>query len=599
MALPSRTIFLSGWLSGLVLFVVGQALFAGYPYIESAWADLAWTLAAAVAAVGCWRAGRASLLSGDSRAWTVVALASAVWLAGQMVWNWIELVDRHLAPFPSPADVAFLLFAPLFAFGIALYRPLRGPAGVTIQQICNLLILLSGMLVAVPLVMHETLSGIDRLDTATLISIAYPVVYLAALLFGFFCYGVFRWGMKRRPLLLLIIGMAAHTVVSVLYSASLLGSGFSAGDSISALWLVGFGCMSWGAYEYRRARDMIAVAGNRKVNGRRIYVFDRLLPVAVIAALLALTFLNYRTISHDVVPWLLPPTAVLVAVLAFREWWSFRAELVLHRSSEQASAALAASEHEAHEARRTAEEANRAKSRFLAHMSHELRTPLNAVIGFSEILTQQMFGPLGERYQEYAASILESGRHLLAVINDILDLSKVEAGHYELDESLVDIGEIADQVCSLLREQGVAARLILQVDAATELPLLWADERLMRQILLNLVGNAIKFTPAGGRIVIRVDAAAAGDGMRIVVEDNGIGMSEADLERAMIPFGQASNVLARRAQGTGLGLPLARQFVALHGGELSVESEPDRGTVVIVMLPGFRLRQPNVDITKI
>src|SRR3546814_5573494 len=124
----------------------------------------------------------------------------------------------------------------------------------------------------------------------------------------------------------------------------------------------------------------------------------------------------------------------------------------------------------------------------------------------------------------------------------------------------------------------------MKVQAGADLPLLWADERLIRQILLNLVGNAIKFTPAGGRIVIRVEVAETG-GMLLSVQDNGIGMSEADLERALIPFGQAASVLARRAQGTGLGLPLARQFVALHGGELTVQSQPDRGTVVTVRLP--------------
>jgi signal transduction histidine kinase len=596
MALPSRILFLTGWVSGLLVFVIGQALVAGHPHLEAAWADLAWTLAAAAAAVGCWRASRTSLLAGDSRAWAVVAMACLLWLGGQMIWNWIELVERRLAPFPSPADYLFLLFAPAFALGIAFYRPLRGPAGVTVQQICNLAILLSGMLIAVPLVLHDPLREIGQIGAATLIGVIYPVVYLGAMLFGFFCYGVFRWGLKRRPLLLLILGLAAHAVVTVLYSASLLGNGFNSGDSISVLWLFGFGFISWGAWEYRQVRETIAVVGNRK-GGRRLYVFDRLLPVAVIAVLMALAFLNYKTISRGVMPWLVLPTALLMVALAFREWWSFRAELALHRASEAAAAALATSEQEAQEARRNAEEANRAKSRFLAHMSHELRTPLNAVIGFSEILTQQMFGPLGDRYQEYSASILESGRHLLAVINDILDLSKVEAGHYELDEGLVDMVDIADQVCGLLREQGGAGRLVLQVAAAEDLPLLWADERLMRQILLNLVGNAIKFTPAGGRIVIGIEIAG-GDGLRVEVRDNGIGMSETDIERALIPFGQAASVLARRAQGTGLGLPLARQFVALHGGDLVVTSQPGQGTTVSMLLPSFRLRQPNIDIAR-
>ncbi|WP_341703345.1 ATP-binding protein [Ferrovibrio sp.] len=595
MTFHSRTLLLAAWGFGLAVYVVGQVGLIGFPYLEAAWTDLAWLLAAAAAAVSAWQAGRSSLLRSDARAWFVIMLACLLWLGGQLIWTWLELVTRQFTPFPSPADWFFLPFAPVFALGIALYRPLRGRPGVTVQQVCNLLILLCGLLIAVPLLLSDRLRVTQLPADAVALALVYLVVYLAALLFGFFCYGVFRWGPKRLPLLLLLLGIILHGLVTSAYCASLLDSTFSSGDSISIFWLIAFGFISWAALEYRLRRDVIATAGSDKA-GRGLYVFDRLLPVGVIAVLVALVFWRHDDIDVAIMPWLLPPAALLVVVLAVREWFGYRADLAMYRASVAAAAALAASEQEAQSARRVAEEANRAKSQFLAHMSHELRTPLNAVIGFSEILTQQMFGPLGERYREYAASILDSGRHLLAVINDILDLSKVEAGHYELVESLVDIEGVTEQVRGLLREQLQAGRLELHVACDPDLPLVWGDERLLRQILLNLVGNAIKFTPAQGRISMRAELAEQG-ALRVLVQDSGIGMSEADLERALVPFGQASGVLARKVQGTGLGLPLARQFVRLHGGDLVIRSQPGKGTEIAVLVPPERLRQPSVAFT--
>jgi two-component system cell cycle sensor histidine kinase PleC len=232
--------------------------------------------------------------------------------------------------------------------------------------------------------------------------------------------------------------------------------------------------------------------------------------------------------------------------------------------------------------------ANQAKSQFLANMSHELRTPLNAIIGFSEIMDRQMFGPLGEpRYAEYSGIILTSGRHLLEIINDILDMSKIDAGKFELDEAPTDVAKEIESALVLVRGRAAEGRIETEVKAADGLPALRADARVVRQILINLLSNAIKFTPAGGRV--RVSANLLPDRrLRLAVADTGIGMAAADIPKALEPFRQLDGGLARRHEGTGLGLPLSKRLTELHGGELGIESAPGAGTTVTITFPAER-----------
>ena len=237
------------------------------------------------------------------------------------------------------------------------------------------------------------------------------------------------------------------------------------------------------------------------------------------------------------------------------------------------------------EAKRAAEEANMAKTNFLANMSHELRTPLNAVIGFSEIISGEILGEVGnKKYVGYASDILQSGRHLLDIINSVLDLAKSDAGKLQLTPEMVDLRKVLDSSATMIREQCQAARLSFDI-AYPDTPLLVLGEAAkLRQIVLNLLSNAVKFTKEGGSLSVTA-REAEGDRLEIRVTDTGIGIAPEDIPTALAPFGQIDSSLARRYEGTGLGLPLTKVLVELHGGALDIISQPGLGTTVLVSLP--------------
>jgi PAS domain S-box-containing protein len=237
------------------------------------------------------------------------------------------------------------------------------------------------------------------------------------------------------------------------------------------------------------------------------------------------------------------------------------------------------------ESKESAEFANRAKTEFLANMSHELRTPLNAIIGFAEVIKEQMFGAVGQnKYVDYAADIHKSGEHLLEIINDILDLAKLEAGKMELREGTVSLPRLIEQCTMLLRNKAEKAGVTLITEIDPDLPELNADERAVKQILLNFLSNAVKFTPARGTVTTRAGFDPM-KGVMLSVTDTGIGMNQKEIETALAPFGQVDSKLSRQHEGTGLGLPITRSLIRLHGGDLTVDSEPNKGTTMTANFP--------------
>jgi signal transduction histidine kinase len=276
--------------------------------------------------------------------------------------------------------------------------------------------------------------------------------------------------------------------------------------------------------------------------------------------------------KNNSTPWNFATMSMLLTAMMIQYMFSVRNRTRALSEANEILASEVAERKAAEEAAQAAKDqaimANGAKSEFLAMVSHELRTPLNAIIGFSEILSQQMFGPIGkEQYLGYAQDILSSGTHLLSLINDILDLSKIEADKFELNEEETRIDAAVEAALRIVRERAEDAGLTLSVDTPPSLPALHADDRALKQILINLLSNAIKFTPSGGRVHIEAGQDQDG-GLVITVSDTGIGIAEEDMESVLQPFIQVDTALSRKYEGTGLGLTLTRSLVELHDGAL-------------------------------
>jgi two-component system, cell cycle sensor histidine kinase PleC len=319
------------------------------------------------------------------------------------------------------------------------------------------------------------------------------------------------------------------------------------------------------------------------------------LPIAVFALTLPVTIaiaLDFL-LKHGLHDYILAAMALAAegyfALLAYRLYSTTLATLEARAEKESLIGELEQSKSISDEARRRAETANIAKSRFLAQMSHELRTPLNAILGFSEVMKAEIFGahavPL---YKDYAGDIHSSGVHLLNLINEILDLSRIEAGRYELNEEAVSLARVVEDCHHLLKMRAGNRGIIMHEMFEPDMPRLWADERAVRQICLNLLSNAIKFTPQGGEIWLKVGWTASG-GQYMSVKDTGPGIPEDEIPVVLASFGQGSNSIKSAEQGAGLGLPIAKNLIDLHGGTFTLKSKLRIGTEVVVTFPPERV----------
>jgi two-component system cell cycle sensor histidine kinase PleC len=319
------------------------------------------------------------------------------------------------------------------------------------------------------------------------------------------------------------------------------------------------------------------------------------LPIAALAATLpvtsaiALNFVLRGTFDEYILAVLAVAAEGYFVLLAYRLHSTTLATIEARAEKDALIGELEQAKSISDEARYRAEAANVAKSRFLAQMSHELRTPLNAILGFSEVMKSEIFGPHAVPvYKEYSADIHNSGVHLLNLINEILDLSRIEAGRYELNEEAISLVNVVADCHHLLKLRAASRGITIHEVFEQNLPRLWGDERATRQIVLNLLSNAIKFTPSGGEIWLKVGWTASG-GQYLSVKDTGTGIPEDEIPIVLASFGQGSNSIKSAEQGAGLGLPIAKSLIDLHGGTFTLKSKLRIGTEVIVTFPPERV----------
>ena len=319
------------------------------------------------------------------------------------------------------------------------------------------------------------------------------------------------------------------------------------------------------------------------------------LPIAVLALTspvsiaVALNFVLMHTLQGYILAGMAVTAQCFFVLLAYRLYSSMLATIEARAEKDALIGELEQARMKSDEARRRAEAANIAKSRFLAQMSHELRTPLNAILGFSEVMKNEIFGTHAvPAYKDYSGDIHSSGVHLLGLINEILDLSRIEAGRYELNEEAVQLTATVEECHHLLKLRARNRGIEIHEMFETDMPRIWADERAVRQVCLNLVSNAIKFTPQGGEIWLKVGWTASG-GQYLSVRDNGPGIPEEEIPIVLDSFGQGSNAIKSAEQGAGLGLPIVKHLIDLHGGTFALRSKLREGTEVIVTFPPERV----------
>jgi two-component system cell cycle sensor histidine kinase PleC len=319
------------------------------------------------------------------------------------------------------------------------------------------------------------------------------------------------------------------------------------------------------------------------------------IPMAVYAGLspiivgIMVFFWDRRDIDSVTMALMAASAQLFFIFLANRLYSSSVATITFRAEKDALIAELETANANSDEARRKAEEANLAKSRFLATMSHELRTPLNAILGFSEVMKNEIFGVhANAAYKEYSADIHGSGQHLLNLINEILDLSRIEAGKYELNEEAISLVGVVEECRHMLALRAKAKGQTIRQNAEPELPRVWADERAMRQVVLNILSNAIKFTPQGGEITIKIGWTAAG-GQYVTITDTGPGIPENEIPIVMQSFGRGSLAIKTAEQGSGLGLPIVKGLIDLHAGGFLLKSRPRAGTEVTITLPAERV----------
>lgn len=543
--------------------------------------DVVWLLVSLVAGLAALDTRRRVQAPEERRAWGWFATGALTWCAGMVVWDYYEFFGNRLTPFPSLADAFFMLASPALAVGLYHYRGSGQRRVATLRRVADLLtaICVVGMIFGT--LLYRPTQVTEEGLLYVVVALAYPSVHAVSLVFGVL--GFWQAGRddgSRRVLFFVLLSILFNLAGLTIYARSLLFGVYVSGSLVDSLWVLTFTTLCHAAWEER-----IRVAGRAPVAAPLVG-----LSAVVVAVTVSSVGMTLLSTPSELTPLTLRIVGVglvaLGAALGLRQLATSAEERLLVRRLQELNDTL---EQRVEERTRELEltrdlavRASEAKTRFLANMSHELRTPLSGILGYAELVSEELGDGDAEQVAADVANIRSAGEQLLGLINQLLDLSRVEAGHEVIAREDVDVAELILEVRTAVLPMVSARgnRLDVVLDEAPERVHL--DRQRVRQILVNLVSNAAKFTESG---TITVSASVQGPDLAFSVNDTGVGISADALERIFEPFEQAGHSAATRVAGTGLGLAISRSIAELLGGALAVSSAPGEGSTFTFLLP--------------
>ncbi|MEE2672965.1 MAG: ATP-binding protein [Myxococcota bacterium] len=520
----------------------------------------------------------ASFLSGrERRAWAFIALACFCMFIAESVWGYLEFLSEQDIPMTAGATIGYVFSPICLVAGMLFYQDRSQAAGVSLVQAGNLGIVFSSVVFAYLLVVYQLLQSVDIEPEIVITTLVQGVFILAAPVIGLTLVSLHFRGQRRAIMGLILAGMFCLTIEYFSFIYFLLNDLYAPTNPFSALYLVASAAWFFAASEQDRqepeADDPKAAAAMEE----RAKQWETLLPTFAVAGVFVVGLYFRDGVNQEILPYLAGTALVLVGSLGTRNWWGQRVETRLNKQLKEQAEDLA-------EARDAAQASDAAKSRFLSQVSHETRTPLSGILGFTELLELRHFGELNERQAGYVGQIRESGEHLLELINDLLDVTRLDTDKVDLSLEDVSPAEVVLEVVQNLelgsREKGIS--IVNEVGA--DAPILRVDRRRFRQSLYNLLSNALKFTQAGCAVGLRWRIESRG-WLCIEVWDEGIGIAAEELEPIFDEFHQVDRKRDEGLGGTGIGLALTRRLAELHGGHVRVESELGRGSSFFLVMP--------------